>query len=91
MLCGTALPASKMTTLSRQLRSQTQPRRGLRREEAAAYVGFSARKFDELVADGRMPKPKRIDGLVVWDIHRLDLGFDALPDDGSHTPANAWG
>lgn len=74
---------SNVTAPARELRVQSQPRRGLRREEAAAYVGFSARKFDELVADGRMPKPKRIDGVVVWDIHALDRAFDALPDEGS--------
>lgn len=79
-----------MTTLSRQLRAQSQPRRGLRREEAAAYLGFSARKFDELISDGRMPKPKRIDGVVIWDIHRLDVAFDALPDDGG-SDGNPWG
>lgn len=91
MLSGAAQTASRMTMLSRQLRAKSQPRRGLRREEAAAYLGFSARKFDELIADGRMPKPKRIDGVVVWDIHRLDLAFDALPDDSSDSVANAWG
>ena len=78
-------------SLSRQLRTHSQPRRGLRREEAAAYLGFSARKFDELVTDGRMPKPKRIDGVVVWDIHRLDSAFDSLPDDGSDGATNPWG
>ena len=36
--------------------------RGLRRDDAAAYVGVGATKFDELVAAGRMPKPFRIDG-----------------------------
>lgn len=71
-----------MTAVARQLRAQSQPRRGLRREEAAAYIAVSPRKFDELVLDGRMPKPKRVDGIVVWDILRLDSAFDALPDDG---------
>ena len=33
--------------------------RGLQREMAARYVGISATKFDEMVDDGRMPKPKR--------------------------------
>lgn len=90
MLSGTAQTVSSMTPGS-QLRAQSQPRRGLRREEAAAYLGFSARKFDELIADGRMPKPKRIDGVVVWDIRALDLAFDSLPDDGGDGPTNAWG
>lgn len=56
--------------------------RGLRRETAAAYIGVSATKFDELVGDGRMPKPKRVDGCVIWDRFALDLAFDALPSDG---------
>jgi predicted DNA-binding transcriptional regulator AlpA len=80
-----------MTSQSRDIRAQSQPRRGLRREEAAAYLGFSARKFDELVADGRMPKPKRVDGVVVWDMWRLDFAFDALPDEGGGNVENSWG
>lgn len=36
-------------------------RRGLSRVLAAGYIGVSATKFDEMVADGRMPKPKKID------------------------------
>jgi hypothetical protein len=34
-----------------------------------------------MVADGRMPKPKRIDGRVVWDRLLLDTAFAALPDE----------
>ena len=64
------------------------PRRGLSRTEAAMYVGISASKFDELVADGRMPKPVKIDGRKLWDIRDLDLAFDALPREDS-TP-NSW-
>ena len=54
------------------------PRRGLSREEAAMYVGISPSKFDELVADGRMPTPVKIGTRKVWDIRHLDLAFDAL-------------
>lgn len=57
-------------------------RRGLSREQAAAYIGVGVTKFDEMVADGRMPPPKRIDARKVWDIRELDSAFDALPDDG---------
>jgi len=42
------------------------------------YIGISPSKFDELVADGRMPGPVKIDNRMVWDIRRLDLAFDAL-------------
>jgi len=53
----------------------------LSREEAARYVGVGTTKFDEMVKDGRMPKPKRIDGRVVWDRIKLDAAFTDLPDD----------
>lgn len=59
--------------------------RGLRRDAAADWVGVSASKFDEMVKDGRMPKPKRVDGCVVWDRYRLDAAFEALPDQGSES------
>jgi excisionase family DNA binding protein len=66
----------------------TQPRRALRRQEAAEYVGISERKFDELVADGRMPRPVRIGSRVVWDIRKIDLAFDDLADDDE--TSNPW-
>lgn len=58
------------------------PPRGLSRQEAAAYIGIGATKFDQMVDDGRMPQPKRIDGRKVWDRLRLDTAFAALPTDG---------
>jgi excisionase family DNA binding protein len=64
------------------------PRRGLSREEAAMYIGISAGKFDELVADGRMPAPVRIDGRKVWDIRSLDLAFDVFPRENAQP--NSW-
>ena len=56
------------------------PPRGLNRVQAAAYIGVSATKFDEMIKDGRMPGPKRIDARVVWDRLALDNAFAALPD-----------
>lgn len=79
-----------MTAVSRDLRAVTQPRRGLRRTEAAIYIGISPTKFDQMVADGRMPKPKRIDGATVWDRHQLDLAFEGLPDEGGGEAKGAW-
>jgi predicted DNA-binding transcriptional regulator AlpA len=55
--------------------------RGLGREEAARYIGISTTKFDQLVTDRRMPKPKKIDGRVVWDRIALDSAFSDLPED----------
>lgn len=60
------------------------PPRGLCREEAARYVGVGSTKFDAMVADGRMPRPKRVDGRVVWDRIALDAAFTDLPDDGDN-------
>jgi len=68
--------------MSRELRPDpvAYPPRGMSREEAARYVGVSATKFDDLVADGRMPPPKQIDGRVVWDRLRLDAAFSEISE-----------
>ena len=65
------------------------PRRGLSRDEAAMYIGISATKFDEMVIDGRMPVPVKIDTRSVWDILSLDLAFDALSTQNP-VRANSW-
>lgn len=59
------------------------PPRGLSREEAARYVGVGTTKFDEMIADRRMPKPRQIDGRTVWDRVELDIAFSELPHHGS--------
>jgi hypothetical protein len=56
--------------------------------EAAAYIGVSPTKFDELVRDGRMPMPKRIDARTIWDHKKLDAAFEALPD--GNPDGNPW-
>jgi excisionase family DNA binding protein len=47
---------------------------------AAAYLGISRSKFLELVEEGRLPGPKVIDGVRVWDRLALDDAFDEFPD-----------
>jgi predicted DNA-binding transcriptional regulator AlpA len=66
------------------------PPRGLSRVEAAAYVGVSVAKLDEMVKDGRMPKPKRIDARAVFDRLSLDAAFAALPSEGEPAAVNPW-
>lgn len=63
-------------------------RRGLSRVEAAEYIGIGASKFDTMIEDGRMPKPKKIDGRRIWDVRALDRFFDLLPggEDSDHNP-----
>ena len=60
--------------------SYSYPPRGLNRETAARYVGVGTTKFDEMVHDGRMPRPIKIDGKVVWDIHKIDASFSDLEE-----------
>ena len=64
------------------------PPRGLSRVQAAEYIGVGVTKFDEMVVDGRMPKPKRIDSRTVWDRIKLDEAFAALDDAAG--PKNEW-
>jgi hypothetical protein len=71
--------------------SVSRPRRGLSRIDAALYVGISVTKFDQLVADGRMPGARRIDGRKVWDVRELDSHFEDLPRDDSEAAGNSWG
>lgn len=65
--------------------------RGLYRAQAAAYVGVGVTKFDAMVADRRMPSPRRVDGRKIWDRRELDEHFDALPhDDDADEGPNPW-
>ncbi len=63
------------------------PPRGLSRVQSAAYVGTGATLFDEMVGDGRMPGPKRVNGRTIWNRLALDEAFAGLP---SKDDANPW-
>jgi len=54
------------------------------REEAARYVGVGTTKFDDMVRDKRMPKPRKVDGRVIWDRLALDAAFSDLPSEGGN-------
>ena len=64
--------------------------RGMRVDAAADWVGFGKTKFLEMVADGRMPAGKLVDGCRVWDRYRLDEAFDALPDEEGEASGGGW-
>jgi hypothetical protein len=70
-----------MTAPTKPLRQVTAPRRGLSRLESAVFVGVSINRFDDLVRSGRMPPPRLVDDVQVWDVRELDVYFDALPRD----------
>jgi len=71
--CGEAELNRRLTS-----RAATQPRRGLDHDEAALYVGVTFATFDNMVADGRLPRPVQLDGEPVWDLVQLDRAMDRL-------------
>lgn len=54
-------------------------KRGLSRREAAEYIGISESKFADLVRQGRMPAPRKIDRRLIYDRYQIDEAFDNLP------------
>ncbi|MTK63091.1 MAG: hypothetical protein F8N15_00750 [Methanobacterium sp.] len=60
--------------------------RGLSRVQAAAYIGVSPSLFDQMVADGRMPKPTRINARTVWDRYKVDESFSSLSNGEERNP-----
>jgi excisionase family DNA binding protein len=74
---------------AREGRRASQPRRGLRLPEAAAYIGVGVTTFKRLLDERRMPAPKAVLGVRVWDIVDLDAAFDDLPSAGERE--NEWG
>jgi predicted DNA-binding transcriptional regulator AlpA len=82
--------ASSEPAKPRDLLLSSLPPRGLSRIYAAAYIGVSPSKFDEMVADKRMPRAIRIDGRRVWDRLKIDEAFAALDDGGEDRPRSIW-
>lgn len=58
-------------------------------EAASRYLAISPSKFSQLVAEGRLPKPRKIDKRSVWDRHQLDQFFEDLPT-GDATPRDQF-
>lgn len=60
--------------------------RGLRREQAAHYVGVSPSHFDRLVEEGVLPRANNLKGCKVWDRYKIDKTLDSVWED--HAPEN---
>lgn len=58
--------------------------RGLRRVDAARYLGISPSHFDKQVRAGTIPKPLERFGVTIWDRAVLDSLFDGVPQAGNH-------
>lgn len=63
---------------------------GLAEPEAAAAVGLGVTKFRELVLNRRMPRPRRIDGRLVYDVDELRAAFKSLPHEGGEDEIDTW-
>lgn len=69
----------------------TLPPRLIGREAAAAYLSVSSTIFDEMVRDGRMPRPKKLgERRLAWDVRAIDRAIDLLPVDGDDTDESTW-
>jgi predicted DNA-binding transcriptional regulator AlpA len=55
--------------------------RGLRADDAAAYLGMGKTKFLELVDKGMIPRAFTIDTIKIWDRLDLDAVIDAAKAD----------
>jgi predicted DNA-binding transcriptional regulator AlpA len=63
------------------------PPRGMRAERASSYLGMSTASFLSLVAEGAMPRPRRIRGMNIWDRLQLDAAFENFQQEGDDAPA----
>ena len=59
---------------------------GLSRTQSAEYIGIGSTKFDELVNNGTMPRPRLIGRRKLWDRREIEEAFENLPVDG----VNEW-
>ncbi|WP_299935365.1 hypothetical protein [uncultured Nitratireductor sp.] len=66
--------------------------RGLRRAQAAAYLGISPSHFDKQRALGVIPAPRRMFDVDLYDRHELDLLFDskATPVAANDNESSRW-
>jgi hypothetical protein len=63
---------------------------GMNRAVASEYAGFSAGHFDKMVADGKMPGPRREGSRLVWLRDELEAALRALPSEGNDEGLNEW-
>lgn len=62
------------------------PPRAMKADRAAAYLDMSRSKFLELVDRGKLPKPKSVDSMRMWDRLALDAAFSEFqePDESGN-------
>jgi predicted DNA-binding transcriptional regulator AlpA len=65
---------------------QNRPVRGLRADDAAAYLGMGKSKFLDMVAQGRLSKPIPVDAMKIWDRYDLDADIERLKTQDDERP-----
>lgn len=63
---------------------------GFGEAEAAASIGIGTTLFRQMVLDGRMPRPRLLNGRRVWDVDDLRSAFKSLPMEGETATVNEW-
>ena len=63
---------------------------GLNRAKAAHHIGVGTTLFDQMVSDGRMPPPKRVNRRRLWDRVGIEMAFHELPEDANGKDDNEW-
>ncbi|MCJ9672919.1 MULTISPECIES: AlpA family transcriptional regulator [unclassified Neorhizobium] len=66
--------------MASSLREISIPRFALRRDEAAASLAISPSLFDNWVGEGKMPRGRKIGGIILWDAERIRSAWLALID-----------
>ncbi|MBB4259979.1 AlpA family transcriptional regulator [Bradyrhizobium sp. CIR3A] len=72
------------------LRELSLPRFALRRDEAAASLAISPTLFDDWVSEGRMPKGRKIGGVVLWDAEEVGEHWIVLRDGEASAKINPF-
>ncbi len=72
-----------MSTPASSSRDLSLPRFALRRDEAAASVAISPTLFDEWIRQGKMPKGRKIGGVVLWDTQEVREAWYNIRDSES--------
>ena len=74
--------------MSASLREASLPRFALRRGEAAASLSISPATFDNWVSEGKMPRGRKIGGVMLWDTESVRTAWYALADIDTSQPDN---
>jgi hypothetical protein len=83
---GGAYLAGRHAQPARYTAEKPSPTRPLACASGRVHWRLTPTLFDEMVDDGRMPKPARINTRAVWDRMKLDEAFAALSDGTADDP-----